>query len=145
MEINVVLEWFKFADHDFDAAELFLEMRPQHYEIVCYHCEQSAEKYLKGYLVHRCIIPPKTHELGTLCKMCSKFDERFDIISNECESLTQYGVQPRYPSEMELSDYHVKKAVTYARTIKNFGPIIEVLNLLEHNISDEINQQNLRQ
>jgi HEPN domain-containing protein len=131
MEIDVVQEWFKFADHDLDAAELFLEMRPQHYEIICYHCEQSAEKYLKGYLVHCGVIPPKTHELGTLCEMCCKFDERFNAVSNECESLTQYGVQPRYPSEMELSERHVKKAVAYARTIKNFIPIIEVVDSLE--------------
>ena len=127
----MVLEWFKFAEHDMDAAELFLEMRPQHYEIICYHCQQAVEKYLKGYIVHCGIIPPKTHELGTLCEICLKFDDRFDKISNECESLTQYGVQPRYPSDMELSDYHVKKAVDYARTIKNFEPIIEVLNSLK--------------
>ena len=41
MENNHILNWFRFADTDLDTAELLLEMRPQHFEIICFHCQQS--------------------------------------------------------------------------------------------------------
>ena len=56
--------WFQFGDMDLDTSELLLTMRPQHYEIICYHCQQSAEKYFKGFLIFNGIdAPPKIHDL----------------------------------------------------------------------------------
>jgi HEPN domain-containing protein len=48
MEIETVSEWLYLADADVDSAKLLNELRPQHREIICYHCEQAVEKYLKG-------------------------------------------------------------------------------------------------
>jgi len=36
---------------DLNTAEYLKNMKPLPIEIICYHCQQSAEKYLKGYLV----------------------------------------------------------------------------------------------
>lgn len=44
-------------------------------EISCYHCQQSAEKYLKGYLVLYGKNPPRTHDLDELCKL---FHQRWE-------------------------------------------------------------------
>lgn len=41
-------EWFEIAERDLASAEFLQEMRPIPVEIICYHCQQSAEKYLKG-------------------------------------------------------------------------------------------------
>ena len=49
-------EWQKFAEMDLKSGEYLLNMHPVPMEIICYHCQQSAEKYLKGYLV--CSITP---------------------------------------------------------------------------------------
>ena len=46
MDKALVAEWFRFADDDLDTVLLLKEMRPQHHEIICYHCEQAAEKIL---------------------------------------------------------------------------------------------------
>ena len=40
-------EWLDFAYMDLSAAEHLLTMRPLPVEIICYHCEQAAEKFLK--------------------------------------------------------------------------------------------------
>lgn len=56
-------EWQRLASMDLNAAEHLLNMRPTPYEIICFHCQQSAEKYLKGYLVIHDITPPKIHDL----------------------------------------------------------------------------------
>lgn len=53
-------EWLDMAEMDLNAAEYLLGMRPIPIEIICYHCEQAAEKLLKGALVRFDIEPPKT-------------------------------------------------------------------------------------
>ncbi len=44
-------EWIRFAEMDLGSAEYLLNMHPTPVEVICYHCQQSAEKYLKGYIV----------------------------------------------------------------------------------------------
>lgn len=48
------------------SAEYLLKMHPMPIGIICYHCQQSAEKYLKGFLVLHGMSPPKTHDLNQL-------------------------------------------------------------------------------
>ena len=45
-------EWLDFAYMDLSAAEHLLTMRPLPVEIICYHCEQAAEKFLKATRVY---------------------------------------------------------------------------------------------
>jgi HEPN domain-containing protein len=52
MNIDDVMEWMKLADDDFDSAKILNESIRKHYEIICYHCAQAVEKYLKGYLTY---------------------------------------------------------------------------------------------
>jgi HEPN domain-containing protein len=69
-------------------------------EIICFHCQQAAEKWLKGYRVYMGIAEiPKTHELNKLRDACADFDPRFEEIAEECDFLMQFGVTPRYPDE----------------------------------------------
>jgi HEPN domain-containing protein len=127
MELEYVAEWFKYADMDFMTAKHLLTLHPQPLEIMCYHCQQSAEKYLKGYLIYRGVTdPPKIHNLDTLCEMSSEYDERFREIEKACSVLTVYGIQPRYPNEMDISENDMQKAIEYARQIRDFEPLIQV-------------------
>ena len=65
MNIEDVKEWMEIADNDFDSAILLNESVRKHYEIICYHCAQTVEKHIKGYLISKNIIPQKTHESNT--------------------------------------------------------------------------------
>lgn len=47
---EVAKEWFQFAKLDLESAKFLTNMHSIPIEIICYHCEQSAEKYLKGYM-----------------------------------------------------------------------------------------------
>ena len=133
MENEIVLNWFKFADMDLDAAEVLQNNRPQHFEIICFHCQQAAEKYLKGYLIFNGLEkPPKIHDLIELCNMCSDIDPKFDSILEKCDYLTQYGIQPRYPDEIDIDENNTKKALQYAREIKNFTPLAAILENLKN-------------
>ena len=119
-----VTEWFICADMDFVSAEHLLTLHPQPLEIICFHCQQAAEKYLKGYLVSKGETePPKTHDLVLLRMECLKSDKDFETISRACEVLTRYGVQPRYPNEMEITEKDMQKALEYVKQIRGFDPL----------------------
>jgi len=128
MDINYVLEWFKFANRDLAVAEhLQKTMHPQPLEVICYQCQQAAEKYLKGYLIYKGVSePPKIHDLIKLLNMCLKFDEAFKSIYMQCEFLNRFSVLPRYPEELEIYEGLMERAVKYANEIKSFSPLLEV-------------------
>ena len=126
MDKNLVAEWIKFADADIDTVLLLKEMRPQHREIICYHCEQAVEKYLKGFLVSKEQIAPKVHDLTYLCNLCSDFDNNLLSLLPNCNYLTDFSVQPRYPKEMDISDANVEKAIKYALEVRDFAGIVKL-------------------
>jgi hypothetical protein len=41
-EIDVIREWFKFAQNDLIVAKSCLALHPKQIDIACYHCQQSA-------------------------------------------------------------------------------------------------------
>lgn len=117
-------EWQRIAKMDLSSAEYLLNMHPVPMEVICYHCQQSAEKYLKGYLVLHGMNPPKIHDLNELHKLCLNLSDIFKEIADQCSDLTAYSIQPRYPMELVLEERDMRQALDHARAIRNF-----VLNL----------------
>jgi HEPN domain-containing protein len=128
MDRDIIKEWLYLAHEDIDSAKLLQAMRPQHREIIVFHCQQAAEKYLKAYLQSNGVTPPKIHELETLCELCANFDSAFDELAAACSILTPFGVQPRYPYEMNLTDGSTAKALQYAEQVSNFSAIVALKN-----------------
>jgi HEPN domain-containing protein len=91
------LEWLTYAEADLNSAEFLLNLRPLPIEIICYHCQQSAEKCLKGLLVTQAINPPKIHDLRELYDLCSPIIANISPLAASCEALNPYSSQPRYP------------------------------------------------
>jgi len=54
-----VREWLQLADDDLYSAKILNEQVRRPFEIICYHCAQSIEKYLKAYLTFNNIVPKK--------------------------------------------------------------------------------------
>jgi HEPN domain-containing protein len=118
---DLVKEWYKFAEMDFiTARHLFDTLHPKPLEIICYHCQQTVEKFLKGFLVLNDIEPPKTHNLLRLCEMCLEIDNRFEEIKTVCQFLNPYGIQPRYPNEMEIFETDANLA------LKNVQKVVDL-------------------
>ncbi len=119
-EIEHAKEWQRFADMDLDSAVHLSNMRPAPIEVICYHCQQSAEKNLKGYLILKGILPPRIHDLDELRKMCLKHSAAFEDIADTCSDLTAYGIQQRYPLGPVLEEQDMKKSLKSARTVRDF-------------------------
>ncbi len=82
--------------------------------------QQSAEKYIKGYLAFKEADVLKTHDLLILNNICRKYNEDFFTINEECLRLTDYGVNIRYPYPMDLNKSDMEIAINDSQKIKNF-------------------------
>jgi HEPN domain-containing protein len=123
MKIKDVMEWIQIADDDVYSAQILYEAIHKPYEIICYHCAQAMEKYLKGYLAYNDIIVPKTHNLLVLHELCVGKDDIFESIRTECSLLNRFTNEIRYPHRMEIMEDDVKYSLNAAKRIKNFEPL----------------------
>ncbi len=94
-------EWLEKGSHDFDEANLSFQYGGWT-DIICFHCQQACEKYLKGYLVSQGINVGKIrkfhiHDLTKLWSECCKIDKSFQDIEDECILINPYYIEPRYP------------------------------------------------
>ena len=95
-------------------------MRPVPSEVICFHCQQAAEKYLKAFIVYNDQEPPKTHDLTELVKLCSNYNADFSTLLQKCEYLIPFAIRTRYPSASDPNDEETKRSLVYARDIINF-------------------------
>jgi len=117
---DVAKEWFKVAETDLASAEFLQGMRPIPIEVICYHCQQTAEKHLKGFLALKGEAIEKIHDLVRLNKMCRKYAEDFETIEEDCLMLTDYAVNVRYPFPMDVNEADMHLALKSARKIRDF-------------------------
>ena len=115
---NEVQQWFTFAQKDLAVAKHLRDtFYPEPMEIICYHCEQAAEKLLQAVLVAADVEPPKTHDLIQLCKKCTELDKEYETLADACIELSPYGVQVRYPSNLDLNEDDMQCALNMCRRI----------------------------
>jgi HEPN domain-containing protein len=91
-------EWVRKAEDDYRGAADLNRRRVEPVPgLVCYLCQQCAEKYLKAYLVSAGAVPPRIHGLGDLLDACAQYSAALEKLRADAVSLTQYGVNVRYP------------------------------------------------
>jgi HEPN domain-containing protein len=118
---KIVKQWTELADRDLALAEHTAKtMRPVPHEIVCFHCQQFVEKYLKAFLVSKGHEPPYIHDLAKLTSLCEAENPDFEQIKQKCIILSEYGVQPRYPGGMQIIEEDMIRALHFAADIKIF-------------------------
>jgi HEPN domain-containing protein len=126
-ERDVGNEWLAIAFEDYDCARyLFGKPHRKPLEIICYHCQQSAEKALKAYLFSSGVDVPRTHETGILCRRCAEIDVSFLKLLESCEELAIYATETRYPIRIEIEETTAKRNLAQAFEIYEF--VKDVLN-----------------
>lgn len=97
---ELTIEWIDKAEGDYATAgrELAVEYRPN-YDAVCFHVQQTAEKYLKAFLQENGIAFPKTHSLIELLELCLPLEESLEKLRPDLIRLGRYAVRFRYPGE----------------------------------------------
>jgi HEPN domain-containing protein len=84
------------ADIDLAAFEHLIHAPNIDSELLRFHLQQAAEKYLKSLLSHRNIHFEKTHDIIELLDLCAENNIVLPDYATECENLYPYSVQGRY-------------------------------------------------
>lgn len=115
-----VKEWYDLAIMDLGVAKhLESTYYPKPVEIICYHCQQAAEKGIKALIMYYGAEGgmPKLHDLSFLLNQIKNKVSIEDKYYDYADTLTPYGVSIRYPNELFLEEKHAKKAIQYADEI----------------------------
>jgi HEPN domain-containing protein len=96
---ELVRNWIRKAQSDILAAQHEISFPDSVTESICFHCQQGAEKLLKGYLLFLNIPIRKTHEIGELITLIESVDSEFAELKEEADKLTDYAINIRYPDE----------------------------------------------
>jgi len=89
--------WFRKASTDLRSAEVDLAAAPPILEDVVFHCQQAAEKAMKGFLTYHQRPFGKTHDLRELGKACVLIDTTLAPLIERAVPLTWYAWRFRYP------------------------------------------------
>ena len=119
--MNALLqEWIDKAEGDFHTASREVRARKSpNYDAACFHCQQCAEKYLKGYLVQQGQPFRPVHDLIELLELCLLRDGTFELQRDLLKDLTRYAVQFRYPGEMATKE-DARAALQVVKTVRAF-------------------------
>ena len=118
---TILQQWLDKANDDLRSAEYLSTMyHPTPDEIICFHCQQSAEKYLKAFMFTHDNDPEKTHDLEELFKICQKNNASFSSLLSKLQFLNEYAVLPRYPNELGITTEDMKTAIRYAKDVQEF-------------------------
>lgn len=118
---ELVTGWLAKARHDLDSARKLAEGDDPILDTAIYHCQQAAEKALKGFLVH-CDQPfDKTHDLNVLVKAAMLFQARFSDFTDDALELTPYATEYRYPGAEDPEPEEFEQAYRRARRFLEFA------------------------
>jgi HEPN domain-containing protein len=120
-QTNTPKEWRLLAERDMAVADyLANNMFPIPTEIIAFHCQQAAEKYLKGALTVFGEEPPYTHDLDKLCRLAQKQRSSFVRVSSLCTIITHFSIQPRYDFGIDISEADMRLVLAHTKTIRDF-------------------------
>ena len=92
-------EWVRKTEADYQAAKELAGARARFHDQVAFHCQQAAEKYLKGLLEELAIAVAKTHDLDELLDDVRPHHPSLRSLRRGLLYLTDFAVEPRYPGE----------------------------------------------
>jgi HEPN domain-containing protein len=90
-------EWVRKAEADFRGALRLASADEPFHDLVAFHCQQCAEKYLKAMLEEQGLPIPKSHALDDLLALLLPVQGTLGSVRRGLLFLTDFAVDPRYP------------------------------------------------
>ncbi len=129
-EIKLVKDWLRFASENLLFARSGMKEDYAPYHTICFLCQGSAEKYLKGFLIWNGWQLKKIHDLKNLLVFCIDFEPEFENLKEECGLLNEYIAKTRYPSDLPFESIgkdDAREAIEAADKIEKF--VLEKINI----------------
>jgi HEPN domain-containing protein len=96
---DYIRQWLHKAQVDLESARRLAGPTEPLLDTAFFHCQQAAEKAVKGYLAF-CDHPlVKTHNIKTLVRLAATYEGVFSQWKQAAERLTPYATEFRYPAE----------------------------------------------
>jgi HEPN domain-containing protein len=96
-----VLARLRVADSDQRVARVCMVCDPPAHDAAAFHCQQAAEKLLKGFLVHASIDFGKTHNLERLGRVVASHFPSIGSLVVAMQDWTTWSIAYRYPDLAE--------------------------------------------
>jgi HEPN domain-containing protein len=110
-------EWAGKAEDDYQAAQVLAQNKQRLYDQLCFHCQQSAEKYLKAILEELGLSIQKTHELELLLNQLLPHHPSLRSLRRGVKFLSNFSVTIRYPGD-NATGRQAKSALRWADLVR---------------------------
>lgn len=118
---SLVRNWLKKARRDLLSARRLARGKDPYFDTAIYHCQQTAEKAVKGWLVYHDQSFEKTHDLRLLVTLASEIEPKFTEWFEVAEQVSPYATAYRYPGEvLEPTEDEFNQAVTVSSKFYDF-------------------------
>jgi len=118
---TLVKNWLIKAIHDLAVSKKLKADEEQYLDVAIYHCQQAAEKAIKGFLVLHDKEFPKTHDLRLLVQLAVSVNSEFVKYEDAADVLTPYATEFRYPGDiMDPTHEEMDQGIKNAEEILNY-------------------------
>ena len=115
-ELKDAQRWFRKAESDLSNARRTAASEGP-YDTACFHAQQTAEKYLKGFLAAHNREIPHTHNLEKLTRRVEAV-EPLDLDLRELDRLSYHAVEVRYDLGTWPDQEMARKEIETAERVK---------------------------
>src|SRR5438445_602056 len=109
--------WLRKAEEDYVVAERENRSDIPVHDVVCFHCQQGAEKYLKGLMEELGLFVPKTHFLDVLLTAVKQYYPELKGLRRGMLFLSVFAVDARYPGE-DATKRQAMAALRWSRRVR---------------------------
>jgi len=133
---DLVRNWLIKSSRDLLCARELAEATTPLLDSAVYHCQQAAEKAVKGFLIYTDTRFDKTHDVELLTSQASGIEPVFNNYLSAARLLTPYAIEFRYPGDfLEPETDEFNEALEAAVVILRF-----VSSLLPTTVTNEMNE-----
>ena len=120
IKLEFTRQWARRAENDYRTASHLLKSGGEYAYGATFHAQQTAEKYLKAFLVWHQIDFRKTHDIAMLIELATPVVPDISEILADASELTPYGVEYRYPGDYPaVTGVDAVKAVRLATLVRD--------------------------
>jgi HEPN domain-containing protein len=122
MNEETIRNWIKKAENDLKIGNDEMGTQEPARDMVCFHMQQCAEKYLKTFLIFHDNEYPRSHNLEGLLELCFRIDRDFqDLIEIGVQELTKYATTLCYAENFySPSPEETDRAIELAQKVRDF-------------------------
>ena len=118
--------WMRLARDDMATVNLLMTENRKRVEIILYHCQQTAEKSLKAFLINSNVWIGNTHDLVLLLRECVRINPSFNLkrMINHCAFLNRIAPGVKYADLSTAFDAgHIPRAINSAKRVYDLASV----------------------